>query len=65
MAVFDNPRWRVGTSLMALGFTALVASLSFSPLRSWFFWIYFVTFLAGLILNLFAWKEEKKAQRST
>ena len=64
MSLFDSSKWRAGTSLMALGFLALVVSYTFHALRSWFFWIYFVAFAAGLILNQIAWKEQKKAQKT-
>ena len=64
MASFTNPKRRLGTSLMVLGFVALVISHSFHAFRSWFSGIYFVAFSAGLILNLIGWKEEKREQHS-
>lgn len=64
MAFISNPKRRIGISLMALGFLALIGSDAFRPLRWWFQGVFFVAFLSGLILNYIEWKEEKREQLS-
>jgi hypothetical protein len=50
---------------MVLGLVALIASNSFRPHSSWFFGLYLIAFVTGLILNAIAWKEEKREQGSS
>jgi hypothetical protein len=48
---------------MILGLIALIAEQSFRPLlRWWFFAIYVIAYVAGLVLNQMGWKEEKREQ---
>jgi hypothetical protein len=50
---------------MVLGLVASIVSHSFRHYSSWFFGLYLIAFVTGLILNTIALKEEKGEQRSS